>query len=76
MHSDSKLKEFIRSVSLGTLYNYNNYIDYNVYVPVLNELISSALDKFPVNEKLKGFGNIKLIDSSNGLSRILKLKIL
>ena len=64
MHSDSKLKEFIKSVSLGTLSNYNNHIDYNVYVPVLSELISSALDKLSVNEKLKKFGNIKLIDSS------------
>ena len=64
MHSDSKLKEFIRSVSLGTLSNYNNHIDYNAYVPVMNELISSALDNLPVSKKFKEFGNIKLIDSS------------
>lgn len=36
MQSDSKLRESIKSVSLGMLSNYNNNIDYNVYVPVLN----------------------------------------
>ena len=64
MQSDSKLKESIKSVSLGMLSNYNNYIDYNVYIPILNELISNALEKLPVSEKFKKFGNIKLIDSS------------
>lgn len=64
MQSDSKLTESIKSVSLGTLSNYNNYIDYNIYLPVLNELISNALENLPVNEKLKKFGTIKLIDSS------------
>lgn len=64
MQSDSKLKESIKSVSLGTLSNYNNYIDYNVYVPVLDALISTALEQLPVSEKMKKFGNVKLIDSS------------
>lgn len=64
MQSDSKLKEIIKSVSLGTLSNYNNYIDYNIYTPILNELIYNALEQLPANEKLKKFGNIKLIDSS------------
>lgn len=45
-------------------------VDYNVYIPILNELISSALEKLPVSEKIKKFGTIKLIDSSNGLSKI------
>jgi hypothetical protein len=43
MKSDSKLKETIKSVSLGTLSNYNNLIDHNVYIPVLNTLISNAM---------------------------------
>lgn len=64
MQSDSELKELIKSVSLGTLSNYNNYIDYNVYMPILNELISKALKQLPVNEKFKKFGTIELIDSS------------
>ncbi|WP_246615335.1 DUF4372 domain-containing protein [Clostridium thailandense] len=64
MQSDSKLKESIKSVSLGMLSNYNNYIDYNIYIPILNELISNALEQLPVNEKIKKFGTIKLIDSS------------
>lgn len=64
MQSDSKLKESIRSVSLGTLSNYNNYIDYNVFVPVLNDLISNALEQLPISERIKKFGDVKLIDSS------------
>lgn len=64
MKSESALKESIKSVSLGMLSNYNNSIDYNVYVPILNELISTALNRLPVDKKLKDFGNIKLIDSS------------
>jgi hypothetical protein len=64
MQSDSILKESIKSVSLGMLSKYNNNIDYNVYIPVLNELISNALKELPVSEKLKKFGTIKLIDSS------------
>lgn len=64
MQSDSKLKDSIKSVSLGMLSNYNNQIDFNVYIPILNELISNALERLPVSEKLKKFGTIKLIDSS------------
>jgi hypothetical protein len=64
MHSDSKLNESIKSVSLGMLSNYNNHIDYNVYIPILNELISNALEKLPTSEKIKKFGTVKLIDSS------------
>ena len=64
MQSDSKVKESIKSVSLGMLSNYNNHIDYNVYIPILNELISNSLDQLPVSEKIKKFGTIKLIDSS------------
>ena len=64
MQSDSTLKESIKSVSLGMLSKYNNHIDYNVYIPILSELISNALKQLPINEKIKKFGNIKLIDSS------------
>ena len=39
------------------LYNYNNHIDYNIYLSILNELISNALEQLPVSEKLK---NLKL----------------
>lgn len=53
MQSDSKLKESIKGVSLGTLSNHNNYIDYNVYVSILNELVSNALEKLPASDKLK-----------------------
>lgn len=64
MQSDSKLRESIKSVSLGILSNYNSHIDYNVYMPVLNELISNALEQLPVSERIKRFGDVKLIDSS------------
>lgn len=44
MQSDSKLREAIKSVSLGILYNYNIHIDYDIYILILNELVSIALE--------------------------------
>src|SRR3712207_6447973 len=69
MQSDFKLKELIKSVSLGMLSNYNNHIDYNVYIPILNELISNTLEQLPISEKIKKFGTIKLIRSEERVGK-------
>lgn len=64
MQSDSDLKSIIKGVSLGSLSNYNNYLDYKIFIPVMNELIKTALDSLTPSKKIKEFGNVKLIDSS------------
>lgn len=60
----SKLKETVASVSLSTLSYHNNKRNYEVFLPVLNELINKVLNTGSVNESLKRFGSIKLIDST------------
>ena len=60
----SKLKETVASVSLSTLSYHNNKRNYEVFLPVLNELINKVLNTCSVNESLKRFGSIKLIDST------------
>jgi hypothetical protein len=64
MKSDSDLKDTIRGVSLGSLSNYNNQIDCRVFIPIMNELIKTALDSLTPSERIKEFGSVKLIDSS------------
>ncbi len=64
MKSDSDLKDIIKGVSLGSLSNYNNFIDYNVFTPLMDELIQTAISSITPNEKIKKFGSVKLIDSS------------
>lgn len=60
----SKLKETVASVSLSTLSSHNNKRNYEVFLPVLYELINKVLSTGSVNESLKRFGSIKLIDST------------
>ena len=64
MKSPSDLKNLIKGVSLGSLSNYNNKIDYEVLLPVMNDIILKALISIPVNERIKKFGSVKLIDST------------
>lgn len=64
MKSDSDLKELINGVSLGSLSNYNNDISFEVYVPLMNQIIATAMNKLPVNKRVEEFKSVKLIDSS------------
>lgn len=59
-----KLKTAVASVSLSTLSYHNNKGNYEVFSPVLNELISKVLNTGSVNESLKRFVSIRLIDST------------
>lgn len=59
-----KLDQLVKSVSLGTLSNHNNKRDFNVFIPVLNNLIQKALCSIKVSEAMKKFGPVKLIDST------------
>lgn len=60
----SKLKTIVKSVSLANLSHHNKNRNYEVFLPVMNELISKALNTVSVNETLKRFGPVKLIDST------------
>ena len=64
MKSPSDLKQLINGVSLGSLSNYNNKINYEVLLPVMNDIILKALISIPVNKRIKKFGSVKLIDST------------
>ncbi|WP_083761060.1 DUF4372 domain-containing protein [Alkaliphilus metalliredigens] len=64
MKSDSDLKELINGVSIGYLSNYNNDINFEVYVPLMNQIIATAMNKLPVNNRAAIFKPVKLIDSS------------
>lgn len=64
MKSPSDLKQLVKGVSLGSLSNYNNKIDYEVLLPIMNDIILKALISIPVNERIKKFGSVKLIDST------------
>lgn len=64
MESNSNLKETIKGVSLGSLSNYNNNIDFNVLIPTMQDLINRAMINLTIPERIKRLGNIKLIDSS------------
>ena len=64
MKSPSELNQLIRGVSLGSLSNYNNKINYEVLLPIMNDIILKALISIPVNERIKKFGSVKLIDST------------
>lgn len=44
MKSNSDLKETIRSVSLGSLSNYNNDTDFNVFISVMQNIINKAIN--------------------------------
>jgi hypothetical protein len=55
----SKLKATVASISLSTLSYHNNKRNYEVFLPVLNELINEVLNTGSVNESLKLFSSIK-----------------
>ncbi|MBC8060693.1 MAG: IS4 family transposase [Clostridiaceae bacterium] len=59
-----RLKEIVKSVSLSTLSYHNKNRNFEVFLPVMNELINKALNTVSVNETLKQFGPVKLIDST------------
>jgi hypothetical protein len=64
MKSPSELKQLIKGVSLGSLSNYNNKINYEVLLPVMSDIIIKALISIPVSQRIKKFGSVKLIDST------------
>ncbi|SHK32600.1 hypothetical protein, partial [Paramaledivibacter caminithermalis] len=64
MESDSDLNELINLVSLGSLSNYNNNINFEVYIPLLNQIIATAMNQLSIDHKIKEFGSVKIIDSS------------
>lgn len=64
MRSPSELRQSIKGVSLGSLSNYNNKINYEVLLPVMTDIIIKALISIPVSQRIKKFGSVKLIDST------------
>lgn len=64
MKSPSELKQLIKGVSLGSLSNYNNKINYEVLLPTMNDIILKALISIPVSQRIRKFGSVKLIDST------------
>lgn len=60
----TKVKSIVTSVSLSTVSYHNNKRNYEVFLPVLTELINKALNIGSANESLKRFGSVKLIDST------------
>ncbi len=59
-----RLKEIVKSVSLSTLSHHNKNRNFEVFLPVLNELIARALNTGSMHEIFKKFGPVKLIDST------------
>lgn len=64
MKSPSDLKQLIKGVSLGSLSNYNNKINHEILLPIMNDVILKALISIPVSQRIKKFGSVKLIDST------------
>lgn len=64
MQSDSDIKEIIQGVSLGSLSNYNNNINFEAYIPIMNEVIKKAMVLLPINKDFQIPYPVKLIDSS------------
>ncbi len=64
MQSKSDLTQIIKGVSLGSLSNYNNKINYTVLLPVINSILIKSFISIPTNKRIKKFGSVKLIDSS------------
>ncbi len=62
--SQDNLACIISQVSLTTLANHNNNQDYNVFVPVMNKLIKTALQMLTKDDRLAKFGTTKMIDST------------
>lgn len=66
-----RLKDIVLSVSLSTLTHHNKKRNYEVFLPVLSELINKILNTGSTNDILKKFGPVKLIDSTT-ISMALK----
>ncbi|EPY2274187.1 IS4 family transposase [Clostridium sporogenes] len=64
MQSKSDLTQIIKGVSLGSLSNYNNKINYTVLLPVINSILIKSFISIPANKRIEKFGSVKLIDSS------------
>lgn len=64
MRSKSELTQVIERVSLGSLSNYNNNLNYEVLLPILKSITQKLLVSTNVSSRLKKFGTIKLIDST------------
>lgn len=56
--------DVLKRISLATLSTANSTRDFNVFLPVLNDLICNALSNIKRNELSKKFGSVKLVDSS------------
>jgi hypothetical protein len=59
-----RLKKLLKDVSLSTLAYHNKKRNYEVFLPVLSELIAKTLNTGSTNDILKRFGSVKLIDST------------
>ena len=58
------LKDILPTVSTTTLSNHNNNRDFRVFVPIMNNLIKTALQTLTRDERLAKFGTTKMIDST------------
>lgn len=58
------LNHILPKISLATLSNHNNNRDYKVFLPVMSQLIKTALDTLTKDERLAKFGTTKMIDST------------
>ncbi len=56
--------DILPKISLTTLSNHNNTRDYKVFVPIMEDLIKTALGTLTKEERLAKFGSIKMIDST------------
>ncbi|SHK61517.1 hypothetical protein [Paramaledivibacter caminithermalis] len=53
MQSDSDLKQVIKGVNLGSLSNYNNNINFEVFIPLMNQIIADAISILPPDDTIK-----------------------
>lgn len=58
------LSHILPHVSNGTFSHHNNNRDYNVFIPVMEKLIKTALQTLTRDERLAKFGTTKMIDST------------
>ncbi|MGL5676699.1 MAG: IS4 family transposase [Cellulosilyticaceae bacterium] len=58
------LSHILPYVSHSTFSHHNNNRDYNVFIPVMEKLIKTALQTLTKDERLAKFGTTKMIDST------------
>lgn len=63
MDSKSELTEIIKGVSMGSLSNYNNNINYSVLIPVMNSILIQTLICIPLSQRIKKFGSGQVISN-------------